>query len=178
MAMMGARSSQAARDPLYQPGWVSCSLRCHPHRQYFGPARGQVAGATQGSLSRMKKVWLDVASAGKSQEWALQERGGKLRSSSIPGWASEMSGCSRGLKSIGEKVIHLASCPSAQVDRRATMCAALRRNRSMSKDDEYLPRRSERMVCLTMIRLMLKRLARAAQTAKEQAWQTHAKKPS
>ncbi len=41
------------------------------------------------------------------------------------------------------------------------------RNRRMSKDYEYLPRSSESMVQLTMIRLMLRRLAGATQTARE-----------
>ncbi len=44
----------------------------------------------------------------------------------------------------------------------------------MSKDYEYLPSSSESMVCLTMIRLMVKRLARAAETASEQAPQLRA----
>jgi putative transposase len=48
------------------------------------------------------------------------------------------------------------------------------RNRRMSKDYEYLPSTSESMVCLTMIRLMVKRLARAAEASREQAWQAHA----
>jgi putative transposase len=45
------------------------------------------------------------------------------------------------------------------------------RNRRMSKDYEYLPSSSESMVCLTMIRLMVKRLARVAEASREQMWQ-------
>jgi len=48
------------------------------------------------------------------------------------------------------------------------------RNRRMSKDYEYLPSSSESMVQLTMIRLMLKRLARATDSARETAQRLHA----
>jgi putative transposase len=43
------------------------------------------------------------------------------------------------------------------------------RNRRMSKDYEYLTSSSESMVQLTMIRLMVKRLARATEAARETA---------
>ncbi len=43
------------------------------------------------------------------------------------------------------------------------------RHRRMSKDYEYLPSSSESMVQLTMIRVMLKRLARATESARETA---------
>src|SRR6266567_1517204 len=48
------------------------------------------------------------------------------------------------------------------------------RYRRMSKDYEYLTSSSESMVCLTMIRLMLRRLARAAETAIEERRQAQA----
>lgn len=48
------------------------------------------------------------------------------------------------------------------------------RHRRMSKDDESLPKSSESMLYLTMIRLMVKRLAKAAEASREQAWQAHA----
>jgi hypothetical protein len=44
----------------------------------------------------------------------------------------------------------------------------------MSKDYEYLLSSSESMVCLTMIRLMVKRLARAAEVSRESMRQTQA----
>lgn len=43
------------------------------------------------------------------------------------------------------------------------------RYRRMSKDYEDLMSRSERMVCLTMIRLMLRRLTDVSETARENA---------
>ena len=46
--------------------------------------------------------------------------------------------------------------------------------RRMSKDDEYLTSSSESMVYLTMIRLLVRRLARAAQAAREKARQAQA----
>jgi putative transposase len=48
------------------------------------------------------------------------------------------------------------------------------RNRRMSKDYEYLPRSSESMVQLTMIRLMLKRLAKATDCVRETLQRLHA----
>ena len=44
----------------------------------------------------------------------------------------------------------------------------------MSKDYEYLPSSSENMVYLTMIRLLVKRLAKAAETSRERLWQAQA----
>ena len=43
------------------------------------------------------------------------------------------------------------------------------RNRRMSKEYEYLPRSSQSMVQLTMIRLMVRRLAGTTETARENA---------
>ena len=48
------------------------------------------------------------------------------------------------------------------------------RHRRMSKDYEYRLSSSESMVCLTMIRLMVKRLARAAEASRESMRQAQA----
>jgi hypothetical protein len=48
------------------------------------------------------------------------------------------------------------------------------RHRRMSKDFKYLLNSSGSMVCLTMIRLMVKRLARAVEFSREQVWQAYA----
>jgi putative transposase len=48
------------------------------------------------------------------------------------------------------------------------------KRRRISKDYEYLTSSSESMIYLAMIRLMLRRLARSAEAAKEKAIQAHA----
>ncbi|WP_373324726.1 IS5 family transposase [Reticulibacter mediterranei] len=127
-----------------------------------------------GAFPRMKKVWLDAAYAGKGQEWM----------EAAMGWEAEIvKHAWTGLRGVwvpkGTKVNWEEIIPPGfhVLPRRWIVertFAWIGRNRRMSKDYEYLPKSSESMVCLTMIRLMLKRLARAAQTAREQAWQTHA----
>ena len=52
--------------------------------------------------------------------------------------------------------------------------AWLSRYRRMSRDYEYSTRSSESMVCLIMILLVVKRLARAAEAAKEKGRQLQA----
>lgn len=52
--------------------------------------------------------------------------------------------------------------------------ARIGRNRRMSKDYEYLTSSSENMVRLTMIHLMVKRLARASEEVREKTQQAHA----
>jgi putative transposase len=48
------------------------------------------------------------------------------------------------------------------------------RHRRMSKEYEYLTSSSESMIYLTMIRLLVRRLARAAEAAREKPRQTRA----
>jgi putative transposase len=49
--------------------------------------------------------------------------------------------------------------------------AGIGRYRRMSKDYEYLPGSSESMVCFTMIRLLVKRLAKSVEARRQQTWQ-------
>lgn len=128
----------------------------------------------KGVFPRMKKVWLDVAYSGKGQEWIEQEMG----------WEAEIvKQAWTGLRGVwvpkGTQVNWEEIIPPGfhVLPRRWAVertFAWIGRNRRMSKDYEYLPRSSESMVCLTMIRLMVKRLARAAETAREQAPQLRA----
>lgn len=126
----------------------------------------------KGVFPRLTKVWVDQGYTGKGREWIEQEMGWEvevvrhaLRPRGLWVWpgmeiTEEMVAAFRRPKGFR----HL---PRRWVVERTL--AWIGRNRRMSKDYEYLPSSSESMVQLTMIRLMLKRLARATESARETA---------
>jgi transposase len=128
----------------------------------------------KGEFPRMKKVWLDVGYSGKGRQWIQQEMG----------WEAEIvKHAWTGLRGVwvpqGMEVNWAEIIPPGfhVLPRRWVVertFAWIGRHRRMSKDYEYLLSSSESKVCLTMIRLMVKRLARAAEGSREQVWQTHA----
>lgn len=128
----------------------------------------------KGVFPRMKKVWLDVGYSGKGRQWIQQEMG----------WEAEIvKHAWTGLRGVwvpqGTEVNWAEIIPPGfhVLPRRWVVertFAWIGRHRRMSKDYEYLLSSSESMVCLTMIRLMVKRLARAAEASREQVWQHHA----
>jgi transposase len=128
----------------------------------------------KGTFPRMKKVWLDGGSSGKGRQWIEQEMGweaeiGKHRWTGLRGvWAAE--GTEVNWEEIIPPGFHVL--PRRWVVERTF--AWIGRYRRMSKDYEDLPSSSESMVCLTMIRQMVKRLARAAETSREQTWRAQA----
>src|SRR5215469_7379470 len=123
----------------------------------------------KGTFPRMKKVWLDVGYSGKGRQWIEQEMGWeaeivKHRWTGLRGvWLP------KGTEVNWEEIIppgfHVL--PRRWVVERTF--AWIGRNRRMSKDYEYLTRSSESMVHLTMIRLIVRRLAGTTETARENA---------
>jgi putative transposase len=128
----------------------------------------------KGTFPRMKKVWLDVGYSGKGRQWIEQEMGWeaeivKHRWTGLRGvWAPE--GAEVNWEEIIPPGFHVL--PRRWVVERTF--AWIGRYRRMSKDYEYLSSSSESMVCLTMIRLMVQRLARASQASREQTWRAQA----
>jgi transposase len=128
----------------------------------------------KGSFPRMKKVWLDVGYSGKGRQWIEQEMG----------WEAEIVKHSwTGLRGVwvpqGTEVNWAEIIPPGfhVLPRRWVVertFAWIGRHRRMSKDYEYLLSSSESMVCLTMIRLMVKRLAKVVEASREQAWHVQA----
>lgn len=128
----------------------------------------------KGVFPRMKKVWLDVGYSGKGRQWIEQEMG----------WETEIvKHAWTGLRAIWvpdgvevdwEKIIPpgFRVLPRRWVVERTF--AWIGRNRRMSKDYEYLPKSSESMVYLTMIRLLVKRLAKKAEAERERLWAAQA----
>jgi len=100
-------------------------------------------------LPRLKKIWADSAYRGQElAQWCL------VQSS----WDLEVVERTQGTR--GFSVL-----PRRWVVERTF--AWIGRHRRMSKDYEYLTSSSENMIYLTMIRLMVRRLARAAAAARE-----------
>ena len=122
----------------------------------------------KGTFSRMKKVWVDQGYTGKGREWIKEQMGWEVEIVRHP-WSGI-----RGVWAPKDTVINWDEIipPGFHVLPRRWVVertfAWIGRYRRMSKDDEFLTRGSESMVYLTMIRLMLKRLARVAQPAGEQ----------
>jgi transposase len=123
----------------------------------------------KGTFPRMGKVWVDQAYTGKGRTWIKEQMG----------WEVEIarhawSGL-RGIWAPKDAVINWDEIipPGFHVLPRRWVVertfAWMGRYRRMSKDYEYLTRSSESMVQLTMIRLMVRRLAGATETARENA---------
>ena len=131
----------------------------------------------KGMFPRMNKVWVDSASTGKGREWIEQEMGWEVevvRHAPRPRGMWVWPGMQ-----ITEAMVEVFKRPKGfrHLPRRwgvERTLAWIGRNRRMSKDYEYFPRSSESMVQLTMIRLLVKRLARATESARETVQRLHA----
>jgi putative transposase len=131
----------------------------------------------KGLFPRMKKVWVDSAYTGKGREWIGEQMGWEVEVVRPP-WRSRGEWVPHGDLSDVSTVwftyerIKLSPRGFLRLPRRWVVertFAWMGRSRRMSKDYEYLTRSSESMVQLTMIRLMVKRLARATESARETA---------
>jgi putative transposase len=130
----------------------------------------------QGLFPRMKKVWVDQGYTGKGREWIKEQMGWEVeivrhswpaRGEWVPhGDLSDLSTVWFTYERIKpEPKKFRGVLPRRWVVERTF--AWIGRYRRMSKDYEYLTSSSESMVCLTMIRLMLRRLVKGAQVARE-----------
>ena len=111
----------------------------------------------KGQFERMEKVWVDQAYSGTGKTWIEQQMGWTVEvveRSPRRGWIMTED---QGLVwvTLPKTFEHL---PRRWVVERTI--AWIGRYRRMSKDDEYLMSSSEAMVYLTMLRLMLTRLAK------------------
>ena len=95
-------------------------------------------------MPRLKKIWADGAYSGKELAKWCEEQGG---------WELEV--VERGKEAKGFKVL-----PKRWIVERTF--GLLRRDRRLTKDYERKAQTSETLIEVAMIRLMLRRLARAA----------------
>ena len=127
---------------------------------------------------RMKKVWVDQGYTGKGREWIKEQIDGEVeivryswpaRGQWVPhGDLSDLSTVWFTWERIKPEPKKFRSVlPRRWVVERTF--AWIGRSRRMSKDYEYLTKSSESMVQLTIIRLMLKRLAGMTESARETA---------
>lgn len=123
----------------------------------------------EGVFPRMKKVWLDVGYSGTGRKWIEQELGWEVEIVKHSWTGLRGVWVPKGTEVNWEEIIPpgLHVLPRRWVVERTF--AWIGRNRRMSRDDEYLTSSSECMVQLTMIRLMLRRLAGTTETARENA---------
>ncbi len=109
----------------------------------------------QSTLPRLNLIWADSAYNGPLQTWVWETFGWRLQVVARPG------GRGQWLRADQEPPVRLPGfqlLPRRWVVERTF--AWIGRNRRMSKDYEFLPSTSETWVYLSMLRLMLKRLAR------------------
>lgn len=105
-------------------------------------------------MPRLELIWADSAYLGPLQTWVRQTFGWRLAIVERPG------GRGWWLPPGQEPPVRLPGfhlLPRRWIVERTI--AWIGRNRRMSKDDEFLPATSETWVYLSMVRLMLKRLA-------------------
>jgi transposase len=106
------------------------------------------------TLPRLELIWADSAYIGPLQSWVWERLGWRLQIVKRPG------GRGQWLRADQEPPLRLPGfhlLPRRWVVERTF--AWIGRNRRMSKDYEFLPASSEAWIYLSMIRLMLKRLA-------------------
>jgi putative transposase len=129
-------------------------------------------------VPHMKKVWADQGYTGKGREWIKEHMGWEVeivrhswpaRGQWVPhGDLSDLSTVWFTYERIKpEPKKFRGVLPRRWVVERTF--SWMGRYRRMSKDYEYLTSSSESMVCLTMIRLMVRRLTDASETARENA---------
>ena len=106
------------------------------------------------TLPRLELIWSDSADIGPLQTWVWETFGWRLEIVERPG------GRGQWLRAGQEPPARLPGfqpLPHRWIVERTI--AWIGRNRRMSKDYEFLPATSEAWVYLSMVRLMLKRLA-------------------
>ncbi|WP_126594728.1 IS5 family transposase [Dictyobacter aurantiacus] len=132
----------------------------------------------KGRFPRMKKVWADQGYTGKGRGWIKEQMGWEVEivrhswpacGEWVPhGDLSDVSTVWFTYERIKpEPKKFRGVLPQRWVVERTF--AWMGRSRRMSKDYEYLTSSSESMVCLTMIRLMLRRLTDTSETTRENA---------
>ena len=179
MATMAQRSCRGGRDTSSSTRRVCCGIRRGPCGQPPGPGKRPIpVGANQRPVPEApKKVWVDSGYTGKGREWITEQMGWEVEVVRHP-WRSRGQwvphGDKSGLKTVWFTYERIKLSPRGfrHLPRRWVVertFAWIGRNRRMSKEYEYLPSGSESMVQLTMIRLMVRRLAGATETARENA---------
>jgi transposase len=106
------------------------------------------------AVPRLELIWADSAYLGPMQTWVWETFGGRLQIVAHPG------GRGQWLRADHEPPLRprgFRPLPHRWIVERTF--AWIGRNRRMSRDDELLPATSEAWVYLSMVRLMLKRLA-------------------
>jgi transposase len=118
-----------------------------------------VLAASTALFPRIEKLWADQASTGPLADWIKETLGWTLELLTHPAPV-------RGVWASPDQVIDWAALRGPRgfrhMPRRWVVertIAWIGRNRRMSKDDEYLPATGEAWVYLSMVRVMLKRLA-------------------
>jgi putative transposase len=119
----------------------------------------------KGLFPRLNKVWVDQGYTGTGRTWIEQEMGWEVevvRHAPRPRgmWVWPGMEITPEILAVFERPRGFRHLPRRWVVERTF--AWISRSRRMSKDYEYVTSSSESMVHLTMIRLMVRRLARAA----------------
>jgi putative transposase len=131
----------------------------------------------KGLFPRLKKVWVDQDDTGTGRRWIEQEMGWEVevvRHAPRPRgmWVWPGMEITPAMLAVFERPRGFRHLPRSFVVERTF--AWIGRSRRMSKDYEYVMSKSESMVHLAMIRLMLRRLARAAEAARGKQRQAQA----
>jgi putative transposase len=126
----------------------------------------------KGVFPRMKKVWVDSAYTGKGREWIEEQMQWEVevvRHAPRPRgmWVWPGMEITEEMLAVFKRPKGFRHLPRRWVVERTF--AWIGRYRRMNKDYEYLPSSSESMVQLTMIRLTVRRLVGATETARENA---------
>lgn len=135
-------------------GWVIGAL-VHPADFQDRAAAPWLLRQVQPSLPRLELIWADSAYQGSLQTWVWETLGWRVQVVGRPG-----GGRGRWLPADQEPPPRLSGfqpAPHRWIVERPF--AWIGRNRRMSRDSEYLEASSEAWIYLSMIRLMLKRLA-------------------
>jgi len=126
----------------------------------------------KGLFPHVKKVWVDSGYTGTGREWIEQEMGWEVevvRHAPRPRgmWVWPGMEITEEMRARFTRPKGFRPLPRRWVVERTL--AWIGRYRRMSKDYEFLPSSSQSMVYLTMIRLLLKRLAGSTDTLRENA---------
>ncbi len=175
---MLAKKDMAERGTSWSILPASCrALVVHAARLQDREGVQLLLEAITGVFPRMKKVWVDQAYTGTGREWIEQEMAWEVEVLRPPPrprgiWVGPGMEITPEMLAVFERPRGFRHLPRRWVVERT--CAGVSRYRRMSRDSEYSTKSSESMVCLSMLRLMVKRLARAAEAAREKARQAQA----